>query len=179
MAALYSDSYLKSIAPEIVQDQINRATDLFNMQDDERSEHRRIVAGRLMVGYNQLRSQVEMGEREAPDMRDEGMTYHDYFKKVETELVTSALFEYLTIIESVIIYTAWGIRNQRLTDDLLRGYKQETMVDGLRDTAESRINKFEWCLVCAHLPKWSNLSELERYYDRLGENGSTSDYDST
>ena len=87
-------------------------------------------------------------------------------------------FRVLCIFRNRIM--ACGIRNSRLSEAVLMGYADRPAIDGLRCIVLGELGRFEFELACANLPLWSNLSELELYYDRNANNvnGTTSDYDS-
>ena len=132
-----------------------------HMTELEAACHRQIVAGRLRAGYYQWKSLILAGQVINPSLRGIQESYQDYFNRVEHMIQPGRLLSHLTLLESLIIYTAMGVRNPDVKHKLLLGYRDKPISNGLRASAIKVLESYEADLADLNLPRWTDLRDFQ------------------
>ena len=130
------------------------------MTELEAACHRQIVVGRLCAGYYQWKCLILSGRVINPSPRGVQETYLNYFDRVDRVIRPGRLLPHLTRLESLIIYTAMGVRNADVKQKLLLGYRDRPVTYGLRACASKVLESFEARLADLNLPGWTDLPEF-------------------
>lgn len=157
MAVIQNEFDVLEFSSDEIENQFARVT---RMNDEDKRNHRLVIAGRLDSGYFQLGAEV-MQMRIYVSERGPEETHLDYFYRIENQL-NEPIIPMYTMIESVIIYVAFGIRCSDLTRALLLGYRNRSMNDGLRQCILECIYSYELRLLTHRLPLWANLVENDQ-----------------